>query len=271
MIKNSFSLGVDPIGKLLIKQAFPASMGILVMSLNILIDTIFVGRWIGADAIAAINVVLPVSFFIAALGMAIGMGGGSIISRALGKNNRLKSNKTFGNQISLTFISTIIFMILGLIFKEQLIPLFGGKGILFEPAKIYYTIVLYGVPVLGFCMMSNNIIRAEGKPKNAMYAMIIPSITNLFLDYLLIYEFQFGMYGAAWATTISYFVCAVYISIYFLTKKSELFLKISDLFLQYDLVKEIGSLGFVTLARQAVISFSTVSYTHLTLPTTPYV
>lgn len=256
MIKNSFSLGVDPIGKLLIKQAFPASMGILVMSLNILIDTIFVGRWIGADAIAAINVVLPVSFFIAALGMAIGMGGGSIISRALGKNNRLKSNKTFGNQISLTFISTITFMILGLIFKEQLIPLFGGKGILFEPAKIYYTIVLYGVPVLGFCMMSNNIIRAEGKPKNAMYAMIIPSITNLFLDYLLIYEFQLGMHGAAWATTISYLVCAVYISIYFLTKKSDLFLKISDLFLQYDLVKEIGSLGFVTLARQAVISFS---------------
>ena len=226
------------------------------MSLNILIDTIFVGQWIGADAIAAINVVLPISFFIAALGMSIGMGGGSIISRALGKNDRAKSNKTFGNQISLTLLSTITFMILGLTFKEYLIPLFGGKGVLFEPAQIYYTIVLYGVPVLGFCMMSNNIIRAEGKPKNAMYAMIIPSITNLFLDYLLIYEFQLGMYGAAWATTISYVVCALYIAIYFLTKKSELLLKISDLFFQYDLVKEIGLLGFVTLARQAVISFS---------------
>ncbi len=256
MIKNSFSLGIEPIGKLLIKQALPASMGILVMSLNILIDTIFVGQWIGADAIAAINVVLPISFFIAALGMSIGMGGGSIISRALGKNDRAKSNKTFGNQISLTLLSTITFMILGLTFKEYLIPLFGGKGVLFEPAQIYYTIVLYGVPVLGFCMMSNNIIRAEGKPKNAMYAMIIPSITNLFLDYLLIYEFQLGMYGAAWATTISYVVCALYIAIYFLTKKSELLLKISDLFFQYDLVKEIGLLGFVTLARQAVISFS---------------
>ena len=113
--------------------------------------------------------------------MSIGMGGGSIISRALGKNDRAKSNKTFGNQISLTLLSTITFMILGLTFKEYLIPLFGGKGVLFEPAQIYYTIVLYGVPVLGFCMMSNNIIRAEGKPKNAMYAMIIPSITNLFL------------------------------------------------------------------------------------------
>ena len=66
---NSFSS--ESIGKLLIKQALPASIGILVMSLNILIDTIFVGHWICSQAIAAINVVLPVSFFIAALGMAI--------------------------------------------------------------------------------------------------------------------------------------------------------------------------------------------------------
>ena len=64
---NSSNLGIEPISKLLFKQALPASIGILVMSLNILIDTIFVGQWIGPIAIAAINVVLPVSFFIAAL------------------------------------------------------------------------------------------------------------------------------------------------------------------------------------------------------------
>ena len=64
---SSKDLGMQPIGKLLIKQAVPASIGILVMSLNILVDTIFVGNWIGSTAIAAINVVLPVSFFIAAL------------------------------------------------------------------------------------------------------------------------------------------------------------------------------------------------------------
>ena len=71
-VRNSKELGDKPIGKLLIQQALPASVGILVMSLNILVDTIFVGNWIGPIAIAAINVVLPVSFFIAALGMAIG-------------------------------------------------------------------------------------------------------------------------------------------------------------------------------------------------------
>ena len=70
-LKSTAALGIQSIPKLLIQQAVPASIGILVMSLNILIDTIFVGQWIGSEAIAAINVVLPVSFFIAALGMSI--------------------------------------------------------------------------------------------------------------------------------------------------------------------------------------------------------
>ena len=254
MAEKAVQMGTDPIGKLLLRQSLPASIGILVMSLNILIDTIFVGQWIGSNAIAAINVVLPVSFFIAALGMSIGMGGGSIISRALGSDQRAKANKTFGNQLTLTLLFTFSFMTLGLVFMEAIIPSFGGKGALYAPAKIYYTIVLYGVPILGLAMMGNNTIRSEGKPKHAMYAMMLPSISNLLLDYLFINVFGWGMEGAAWATTLSYGVCMSYIFYFFISGKSDLFLKISDLALDFSIVKEIGSLGFVTLARQAVVS-----------------
>jgi len=249
-------LGTDSIPKLLVKQALPASIGILVMSLNILIDTIFVGQWIGSNAIAAINVVLPVSFFIAALGMAIGVGGASIISRALGEKNHLKAENTFGNQITLTFLLTIIVVIFGLSFVDQIIVLFGGKGSLFSLAKTYYVIVLYGVPVLAFCMMANNTIRAEGKPKNAMYAMLLPSVSNLFLDYIFINIFDWGMMGAAWATTLSYGVCALYIIYFFLSKKSSLHPTLSSFRLQQLLIKEISSLGSVTLTRQAMVSIT---------------
>ena len=256
MKDRSASFGTEPIPQLLIKQAVPASIGILVMSLNILIDTIFVGQWIGANAIAAINVVLPVSFFIAALGMAIGIAGGSIISRALGQKDLNRATKTFGNQIVLTFLLTIIFVILGLSFIDIIIPAFGGKGQLFETSKIYYTIVLYGVPVLGYCMMGNNVIRAEGKPKNAMYAMLLPSISNLLMDYLFIYVLNLGMYGAAWATSLSYIVCAIYIFSFFRSKHSELHPNWDDLKLDISITKEIGALGFATLARQSVVSLS---------------
>lgn len=249
-------LGTQPIGKLLIKQAVPASIGILVMSLNILVDTIFVGHWIGSIAIAAINVVLPVSFFIAALGMAIGVGGSSIISRALGATQIEKALKTFGNQIALTLILTVSMAILGLVFRDKIILSFGGKGAIFEPASVYYTIVLYGVPFLALCMMGNTVIRAEGKPRFAMYAMMIPSVTNLFLDYIFIYVLDFGMEGAAWATTLSYLICFIYILWFFLSQHSELKIGIQDFILNLPIVKEIGSLGFVTLARQAVISIT---------------
>ncbi|WP_417876120.1 MATE family efflux transporter [Winogradskyella sediminis] len=251
---SSKDLGTQPIGKLLIKQAVPASIGILVMSLNILVDTIFVGNWIGPTAIAAINVVLPVSFFIAALGMAIGIGGSSIISRALGANNIEKALTTFGNQLTLTFLFTVTFAIFGLYFVDSLIPAFGGKGNIFDPAKIYYEIILYGVPILGFVMLGNNVIRAEGKPKFAMYAMFIPSVGNLVLDYLFINVLNYGMAGAAWATTGSYVVAFLFILWYFLSENSELKITTSQFRLDKAIVFEIGSLGFVTLARQAVVS-----------------
>ncbi|MGC6431813.1 MAG: MATE family efflux transporter [Jejuia sp.] len=253
---SSQDLGTQPIGKLLIKQAVPASIGILVMSLNILVDTIFVGQWVGPTAIAAINVVLPVSFFIAALGMAIGIGGSSIISRALGAENIRKARITFGNQITLTLLVTITMVILGLSFVDAIIPAFGGKGNILEPATTYYTIVLYGVPFLALCMMGNTVIRAEGKPKFAMYAMMIPSVGNLLLDYIFINVFDWGMMGAAWATTGSYLVCFVFILWFFLSKHSELKLLKCHFGLQKSIVSEIGALGFVTLARQAVVSIT---------------
>lgn len=252
----SVDLGTQPIGKLLIKQAVPASIGILVMSLNILVDTIFVGNWIGSTAIAAINVVLPVSFFIAALGMSIGIGGSSIISRALGANNSNKALKTFGNQLTLTLLLTVTMIAFGLYYIDAIIPAFGGKGDIFEPAKIYYKIVLYGVPFLALCMMGNTVIRAEGKPKFAMYAMMIPSVGNLLLDYLFINVLDFGMAGAAWATTGSYLLCFAFIFWFFLSENSELKINWTHFGLDLSIITEIGSLGFVTLARQAVVSIT---------------
>ena len=251
--QKAAQLGQLPIGKLLLQQSVPASIGILAMSINILVDTIFVGQWIGADAIAAINVVLPVSFFIGALGMAIGIGGGSIISRALGKGNAEKARETFGNQLTLTLLLCLSFVLGGLYFSDSLIPLFGGQGRLFSLAKTYYVIVLYGVPVLGFCMMGNNVVRAEGKPKYSMYAMLLPSISNLLMDVIFIKGMGWGMTGAAWATTLSYGVCASYL-LYFFIRHSELKIHWGQLLLKPVIVKEIGSLGMVTLARQAVVS-----------------
>lgn len=263
MLNNpSKDLGTKPIGKLLIAQSVPAAIGILVMSLNMLVDTIFVGNWIGANAIAAITIVLPITFLIASVGMAIGIGGASIISRAFGEGNDNKAHHVFGNQIVLALGFSAVLLIVGLIFRDEALALFGAKGNVIEPAKHYYTILMYGVPFLALFMTGNPVIRAEGQPKFSMYALIIPAIANILLDYVFIVVLDLGISGAAWATTISYAISFIFIYWFFVSKYSELQIRLKCLVLEWSIVKEISSLGGITLARQGVVSILSIILNH---------
>ena len=254
MNKLANELGTQKISKLLIKQAVPATIGILVMSLNMIVDTIFVGQWIGVLAIAAITVVLPIAFLISSIGMGIGIGGSSIISRALGANNPEKAFLTFGNQICLTVILAILFVVLGNIFSVPILNLFGAKGEILPIASEYFGVIIYGVPFLAFAMMGNPTIRAEGKPKFAMYAMMVPSVINILLDILFIKYFNWGMYGAGLATSIAYASCGLYILYFFLSSKSELQIIPKNFKLDFKIVQEIAKLGGVSIVRQGAIS-----------------
>lgn len=227
------------------------------MSLNMIVDTIFVGRWIGPLAISAITVVIPVTFFIAAIGLAMGIGGSSVLSRALGSGDDNKALRVFGNQITLTLFISGLLASLGLIFQDTLIEFFGADDSFREMALTYYRIVLYGIVMLAMCMMGNNVIRAEGKPRFAMYAMILPAIGNIGMDYLLINVLGYGMEGAAWATFASYAICFLFI-LWFFIAKSELRIVSECLVLKKKIVREISGLSAVTLARQGVISVLTV-------------
>lgn len=261
MAVTSEELGTQDIKKLLIKQAVPSSIGILFMSVNILIDTIFVGQWIGSLAIAALTVVLPITFLISSLGMAIGVGGGSVLSRALGSNDREKAKHVFGNQIMLTFLLSLIFSVLGLIFIEQMLLLFGAKGAIMEPAREFFIPIIISVPFLALCMMGNNIIRAEGKAKFAMVAMIIPAFVNIALDIIFIKLMNLGVFGAALATSISYFMCFVFV-LWFFVSKSELQLNSRHLKFKIPILKEITKLSFVTFSRQGVVSILAIILNH---------
>lgn len=247
-------LGTEKINKLLVKQAVPATIGILVMSLNMIVDTIFVGQWIGVLAIAAITVVLPIVFLISSIGMGIGIGGSSIISRALGANNTEKAFLSFGNQISLTVILALLFVILGNFFSVPILNLFGAKGTILPIASEYFGVIIYGVPFLAFAMMGTPTMRAEGKPKFAMYAMMVPAVLNVFLDIIFIKVFDWGMWGAGLATSLSYASCGLYILYFFVSSKSELKIIPKNFKLDFNIVKEISKLGGVTIVRQGAIS-----------------
>ncbi|PKR82034.1 MATE family efflux transporter [Brumimicrobium salinarum] len=253
-MKSTEKFGKAPLGKLLAGQAIPASVGILTMSIYAIVDTIYVGNFVGADAIGAITVVLPITFLISSIGMAIGVGGSSVLSRALGNKNQSKAFKTFGHQVMMTITLALLFVVLGAIYTDEIIHVFGGMGDVEGPAIAYFNILLIGVPFLAWSMMSNNVIRAEGYPRVAMFAMIIPAILNIILDPIFIILLDLGIEGAAWATTLSYIGSAAFTLSHFVFGKSMLRISLEYCIPSFPLIKEISALGLVTLARQGVIS-----------------
>jgi len=225
------------------------------MSVYQMIDVWFVSRYAeGEIAIAAITVVLPITFLISSFGMAIGIGGASVLSRALGEGNNEKAQKTFGNQVTLTLLLVGIFVVIGYLFQDKFLMLFGANEQILPYAKKYFNILLLGLPFLGWAMMSNNVIRAEGKPKMAMFTLIIPAFSNIILDYVFIYKMDMGIEGAAWATSIGYILSGVYTLWFLLSGKSELSLTKSTLRIDKLISKEIASIGSITLVRQSMFS-----------------
>lgn len=257
-MSQSSNLGTESISKLIAQQAIPSSIGFLVMSLNMVVDTIFLGKWVGAMAIAAITVVLPITFLMSSVGMAIGIGGASIISRALGDGNTELARRVFGNQILITLLTNTLFLIIGFVFTKEIVSLYGAKENVLEPSINYFSIILMGVPFLSWSMMSNNVIRALGFPKTSMNVMLYPALLNIILDPFFIKYFEWGIKGAASATIISYFISGVICTLFFMKGKTELIFSFSYLKFDSKIIREISSIGFVSLARQGVVSLLSI-------------
>ena len=251
--KSSY-LGTMPIPRLLLKQSLPAAIGFMVMSLNMVVDTFFVGQYIGGLAIGAISVTFPISFLFSSIGMSIGIGGGSIVSRALGSDQKDRAQLAFNNQIMLTLILAFLVISIGVFLKYPILDLFGAKDGIMPLADTYFSIVLIGIPFLALSMMANNNLRAEGKAKVSMIVLLIPSFVNVILDYVFIDLFEWGMSGAGWPTTISHLGCAAFIIYFYVLGKGELKV-IPILFkLKKDIVGETFKIGSVNLVRQGTIS-----------------
>jgi len=253
-MNKSDKMGILPIPRLLLQQSLPAAIGILMMSINMVIDSIYVGKFIGSIGLGAIAVVLPISFLISALGMSIGVGGASIISRALGAKNEERAFITFGNQTIMTLGLSITVVIISTFFIDEIIGIWGGKGDLLIPAKEYFMTLLPGIPFLAWAMMSNNVFRAEGQPKIAMFTMLIPAFINLILDPIFIIWLDWGLIGAAAATSIAYISGGTFAFGYFLFGSTQMNLNPTYLKPEWGIMKEIMQVGGVTFVRQGTYS-----------------
>ena len=249
MKEMSARLGREKIGKLLVSLSVPASMGMIVNALYNFVDTIFVGRGVGAIAIGALTVSFPIQMIIMAFAIMIGMGSASAISRSLGANNVERADNVTGNSFfSIVALSSII-AILGITFTEPILRLVGATDTIIPYARDYITIIFYGSLFRSFAMSTNNLIRAEGNAKVAMISMFIGAGSNIILDPIFIFIFKLGVKGAALATIVAQFFAFVYVMRYLYSGKSTLRVKLHHLKPRMSIIKEIVTVGMASFFR----------------------
>jgi putative MATE family efflux protein len=233
----------DNLRALLFKFSYPAIIGLVAAALYNMVDTIFVGRGVGPIAIAALTIVLPLQIIMWAIGFMIGVGSASIISRSLGAGKKDTALNIAGNAILLNLLLNILLMIPAFIYIDKILMFFGASREVLPYSRQYAVIILLGFIFYSFPVFANIVIRAEGKPRAAMYPVIIGAVLNMILDPIYVFVFKMGVKGVAIATIISQAVSTVFIIIYFFKGKSIYRFKFSNFKLKWALIIEILKIG----------------------------
>lgn len=259
-MNQSKQLGNENVGKLLLKFSIPAVIGMLVNALYSVVDRIFVGRGVGELALSGVGVTFPISNIIMAVGMLVGTGAAAVVSIKLGQHKTKEAEKIIGNAFSLSIILSIAVSILGIIFLNPLLKIFGASSETMPYAKQFATIILAGAVLQNAGFGLNPLIRSEGDPRTAMATMLIGAALNFMINPILIFGFKLGVAGSAFATIASQAVCSVWIFKYFTRGKSILKLKRENIKLEWSVVKEIIAIGMSPFAMQIAGSLVTITY-----------
>lgn len=242
------------ITKLLWQYALPAIIGTMVNSLYNVIDRVFIGHWVGDDALAGLGLVLPIMNITAAVGMLVGAGSASRISIFLGKKDIDTAEKIAGTSFIMTLILSGIVIALLLIFLKPVLMMAGASETTYPYARDFLVIFLPGNLFLSLCFNFNNMMRASGYPRKAMITMLISVVANIILAPIFIHTFGWGMKGAAAATFIAMVIGFVFVMHHFLNPNSFIKLRWKNLRLNLKIVWSITSIGMSPFLMQIAAS-----------------
>ncbi len=241
---------------LIIRLAIPTIITMMVTSLYNMADTYFVSQ-LGKSASGAVGVVFSLMAIIQALGFTLGMGSGSVVSRALGVRDYDKASRFASAAIMAAVVLGLALTVAGYIFINPLMSMLGATPTVLPYARDYASYILFGAPIMASSFVLNNLLRAEGKAQLSMVGITTGGVLNIALDPLFIFVFDMGVAGAAIATLISQTVSCVILLIMLLTKST---IRVSV----RHAVSGIGTLwetvrtGAPSFCRQGLASISTI-------------
>lgn len=208
--------------KTFFKFALPSIVGFLIASIQIMIDGIFVGNYVGARGLAAVNLSMPYMNFIMSIALMIGLGGGVIASIYLGEKKNREANEVA--TFTLISIISIVAVVAGIsiFFIDGIISILGASPALSPHVREYLLPFLMMSPLLNIFAFSENFIRAAGKPNAVFISGILSLIINILLDYLFIVKLGLGLKGASFATALAFSLANLLLFIYFFGGRSQI-------------------------------------------------
>jgi len=248
----------DRIGRLLLKLSLPTFFGFFVMTLYNVVDTIFIGHYVGTLGIAGLSIVFPLQMLSIGIGEMTGMGGASLISRSIGAGDIAKAERTLGNALTANITLSVVLMIACLAVPDFWLRIMGSSETILPYARDYMTIIVIGMLFMTFSMAMNNLIRAEGNARIPMIGMIIGAVANIILDALFIIPMGMGIQGAALATVLAQMISVAFFMRYYFSGKSFLKIHLQNLTIQWNILKEILAIGIASFSRMVATSFSAI-------------
>ena len=236
-------LGERPVGRLLWEYSVPAVVGMLVMALYNVVDRIFIGQWVGPDAIAGLAVTFPIMNLATAIGVLVGVGSSSRVSIVLGAGDRPHAELILGNAFTLTMVNAAIYILVFTVFIDPMLHAFGASDVTAPYGREYMLALMPGLLLTNIAFGFNNIMRASGYPKKAMATMLLGAVVNVVLDPLFIKVFDMGILGAAIATDIAMAASAWFVMWHFMRPDVSLRFLRGTFRLDWGVIVSIVSIG----------------------------
>lgn len=255
-----------PIPKAVVSLALPTMIGMIVTVVYNMADTFFVGRLNDANQVAAVSITMPVFLLLMAIGNMFGVGGGSYISRLLGRKDREKTKRVSAFCFYSAMIIGIICIVLALAFMPQICNLAGASVNTYGFAKDYLTVIAYGAPAVILSFALGQIVRAEGAATQSLKGMMLGTILNIILDPILIIVLGYGVTGAAIATIFANIVSISYYAFYIVKKSEVLSIAYKHFSLNGEIIKNIFTIGIPASLNNMLMSLATIILNNFAMP-----
>ena len=256
--KNRGLMTEGVIWKEILLFSIPLLLGNLFQQLYNAVDSVVVGNYIGAQALAAVGSSAPVINLLVSFFMGLAVGAGVIISRYFGARKKEELHIAVHTSLALTFAAGLVMTLIGVLISPYVLQWVGTPSDVMESSVLYLRIYFLGILSVMVYNMGSGILRAVGDSRNPLYFLIVSSVTNIILEMLFVIVFHMGIAGVGWATLIAQTISAVLTMLLLMRTKEEYQVKLKHIRFHKHMLYEIVRLGLPSGLQNAIVSFSNV-------------